>query len=108
MNLTAGKARKLVVWIGNNVCTQREHAHVEAVPVVSLIRNINLALFPGQVLHALFDQNLGLRVQCQRHAQRPSRALAGMVIGGGTNATGRKHHIAAGKSPFQRGSNALG
>ena len=81
------KPRNLVVRVGNDFGTDRKHAHVQAVNVVGSIRLVNGTLLTGGVLHALADKRLSLRMQGQFHTQGTCRALAGVVVWRGTDAT---------------------
>jgi hypothetical protein len=66
------------------------------------------ALLARRVLHALADQQLGLGVQRQRHAQRLGGALAGVVVGRGADAAGREDDVARGEGALERGGDARG
>lgn len=61
--------------------------------VVRPICLVRHALLAGGVLHALADKHLGLGVQHQIHTQRPCRALARVVVGGGANPAAREDDI---------------
>ena len=85
----------------------REHTHVQAVQVVRLVGVVAATLLQRQVLHALLDECLGLRVQLQCHTQCTGCALACVVVGRGADATGRKHHVATGKGTPQGHRDAI-
>ena len=69
--------------------------------VVRPVGLVGRALLFGYILHALQNQITRLRMQGQVNAQSLGCALAGVVIGRGSNATKRKHHIAGNKGAAQ-------
>ena len=102
----AGKPGDLVVRVGNDARTLRKHPHVQAMQVVGTPGLIGLALFARHVLHALADQRRCFRVQFQGLVECRRRALAGVVVGRGTNAAAAEDHIGRGKRPLQRRGDA--
>ncbi|VDO18273.1 unnamed protein product, partial [Brugia timori] len=90
MDVTHAEAGDFVVGVGDDPGALGKHAHVEPVDVVGPVGLVGHALLARRVLHALADQQLGLGMQRQRHAQRLGGALAGVVVGGGADAAGRE------------------
>ena len=94
------KPRNFVVRIGNKQRTCGEHAHVQPVNVVGMIRLVSSALLFGQVLHALANQAFCFGVQLQRYADGFGRTLAGVVVGRSAYAAGAKDDVTAVKRTF--------
>jgi hypothetical protein len=107
MHVPHAEAGDLVVRVGDDARPFGEHAHVQAVHVVGALGLVRHALLARHVLHALADQALGLGMERERHAQRPARALAGVVVGRGADAAAREHRLAGLEGPAQAGREAL-
>ena len=102
----AAEARNFVETVGNDLRSDRKNPHVQAVHIVRALWCVRLVLLARHVLHAFFNQHLGFGVQLQRDAQGTRRALARLVIGGGTNATRAKNGIARVKRTLQNSGDA--
>ena len=104
----AGKARNLVVRIGNQARAGRKLAHAQTVQVVRPLGLVGKALFTRDVLNAFANQHLGFRVQNELYAKRPGGAVARMVIRRCADAAAGENHVARRKGTHQRGGDALG